>query len=248
MRPVIATWRLSRAVLHLLHGLVIIKLRFGGYSHTQRESRIAWWSGKMLRVLGLELVVTGDLPPSSVRTLVVSNHVSWLDIAAIHSVVPQARFVSRADVLKWPVIGSLVAGAGTLFIERERKRDALRVVRDVSQALHAGQTVAVFPEAQVSDGHGLLPFHANLFQAATSTGATVLPLCLRFCDADQKTSAVTNYTGDTTLLQSAWRVTCARKLVVRVRVLGAIDVEGLDRREVAAVSRAAIHEALHLRD
>lgn len=244
MRSVVATWRLTRAVLHLVHGAAIIRLQFARYASERREARIAWWSAKLLRLLGLKLVIKGDVGPAQQGVLVVCNHVSWLDIAAIHAVMPRARFVSRADVMHWPVIGTMVAGAGTLFIERERKRDALRVLKHMTQALAGGQTVAVFPEAQVSDGHALLPFHANLFHAATTTGADVQPLCLRFSDDDGPVSAATYYLGETTLLQSAWRITRSRNIVVTIEVLPAIGVQGMDRRAVADVSRAAIHAAL----
>ncbi len=244
MRTFVAAARLTHAVLHMVHGALIIKLRFGGYPAAKREARIAWWSAKLLRVLGLELKVHGTVPDVTANTLVVSNHVSWLDIAAIHAVMPQARFVSKADVLRWPVIGSMVAGAGTLFIQRERKRDAVRVVHHMAEALGAGQTVAVFPEATVSDGGGLLPFHANLFQAAVSQGATVLPLCLRFSDEAQRLSTAANYLGETTLLQSAWRLTKERKTVITVSVLSTIETSAIDRRTVAEASRLAIQSVL----
>ena len=80
-----------------------------------------------------------------------------------------ARFVSKADVRHWPVLGRLVDAAGTLYIERERKRDAMRVVHQMAEALRAGDTLAVFPEGTTTDGHSLLPFHANLLQAAIAT-------------------------------------------------------------------------------
>ena len=67
----------------------------------------------------------------------------------------------------------LVDSAGTLYLERERKRDALRVVHAVAAALGAGQVVAIFPEGTTSSGHGLLPFHANLLQAAQANKLVV---------------------------------------------------------------------------
>ena len=102
--------------------------------------------------------------------------------SAVNAVHP-ARFVSKADVGHWPFIGYLVASGGTLFIERERKRDALRVVHQIAAALQAGDIVAVFPEGTTSDGHDVLPFHANLLQAAIATAAPVQPLVLRYRDA-----------------------------------------------------------------
>ena len=240
MRALIATWRLLRAVVHLLHGVAIIKLRFGAYALPQREARIQWWSAKLLRLLGLELQIRGHRPAHMVRTLVVANHISWLDIAAIHAVLPQARFVSKADVLRWPVIGALVAGAGTLFIERERKRDAIRVVHHMAEALDQGQAVAVFPEGTVGDGHALLPFHANLLQAAIATKARVLPIALRFPDAAHAVSPAVLYTGTINLAHSVWRIASAKGLQVHVTVLDPIDLSGLDRRAAAEAAQRVI--------
>ena len=75
------------------------------------------------------------------------------------------------------------SSGGTLFIERERKRDALRVVHQIAAALRAGDIVAVFPEGTTGDGRDVLPFHANLLQAAIATGAPVQPVVLRYRDA-----------------------------------------------------------------
>ena len=141
---------------------------FRSYSAAQRHARIQWWSAKLLRLMGIALHAHGTPRPGA--KLVVSNHVSWLDIAAIHAVIPEAHFVSKADVKHWPLVGRLVAGAGTLFIEREKKRDALRVVHQMAEALKAGDTVAVFPEGTTGDGRTLLPFHANLLHAAVTHG------------------------------------------------------------------------------
>ena len=121
----------------------------------------------MLTVMGIRLECAGALQPAPV--LLLANHVSWLDILAIDAWRP-VRFVSKADVRKWPLLGFMVACGGTLFIERERKRDALRVVHQVADALRAGASVAVFPEGTTGAGPLLLPFHANLLQAAISTG------------------------------------------------------------------------------
>ena len=115
---------------------------------------------------------------------------------------PQARFVSKADVRHWPLLGWLVDAAGTLYIERERKRDAMRVVHQMAEALAAGDMVAVFPEGTTGDGRALLPFHANLLQAAIAAGAPVQPVALRFSDAGACGSARRSASlGDTTLVQ-----------------------------------------------
>src|SRR6185295_16037591 len=152
--------------------------------------RVGWWNARLLRLLGIALHSSGT--PRQGATLIVANHVSWLDILAINAVHP-CRFVSKADVRHWPLIGWLVACGGTLFIERERKRDALRVVHQVADALRQGQTLAVFPEGTTSDGHGLLPFHANLLQAAVATSTPVQPVALRFSDATHEVSIAVEF-------------------------------------------------------
>jgi 1-acyl-sn-glycerol-3-phosphate acyltransferase len=238
MRSLVGAWRIARLLVHGVHGLSIILLRFSSYSATQRHARIQWWSAKVLRLIGITLHTQGT--PRAGAKLVVSNHVSWLDIAAIHAVIPEAHFVSKADVKQWPLIGRLVAGAGTLFIEREKKRDALRVVHQMAEALLAGDTVAVFPEGTTGDGRTLLPFHANLLHAAVTTATPVQPVVLRFFDAQHTISPLAEFLGETTLAQSAWRFVCARALNVEVRVLTAQGTAHADRRALAAHLRETI--------
>jgi 1-acyl-sn-glycerol-3-phosphate acyltransferase len=238
MRSVVGAWRIARLLVHGLHGLAIILLRFGSYSAAQRHARIQWWSAKLLRLIGITLHAQGAAHAGA--KLVVSNHVSWLDIAAIHAVIPEAHFVSKADVKQWPLIGKLVAGAGTLFIEREKKRDALRVVHQMADALKAGDTVAVFPEGTTGDGRTLLPFHSNLLHAAVTTATPVQPVVLRFFDAQHTISPLAEFLGETTLAQSVWRFVCARGLNVEVRVLAAQGTAHADRRALAAHLRETI--------
>jgi 1-acyl-sn-glycerol-3-phosphate acyltransferase len=238
----LATWRLLRLTLHLLHGMAVMALRFPSLDAAGRQARIGWWSAGVLRVLGVGLRISGTPRPGA--SLLLANHVSWLDIAALHAAVPQARFVSKADVLHWPLLGWLIRGAGTLFIERERKRDALRVVHAVAEALRAGQTVAVFPEGTTGDGPEPLPFHANLLQAAIATATPIQPAVLRFSDPWHRFSPAVVYVGDTTLLQSLWRVATARGLVAHVDLLLSQGTAHADRRALAEALRDQIRDQL----
>jgi 1-acyl-sn-glycerol-3-phosphate acyltransferase len=230
-----AAWRLLRCAVHGLHGLAIALLRFDRLDAAQRHARIRWWSTKTLRLMGIALQVEGSVRPGG--TLLVANHVSWLDITALHAVVPHARFVSKADIQSWPLLARLADAADTLYLERERKRDALRVVHLVAQALDQGQTVAVFPEGTTSDGRSLLPFHANLLQAAIATGTPVQPVALRFSDAQAPDSAAVEFVGATTLVESLWRVACADGLVAHLTLLPARGSRHADRRALAQTLR-----------
>lgn len=242
MRPLRSAWRLLRAVLHGAHGVLVVLWVFPRLDGAARRERIRWWSARMLRVLGIELVVDGSFRPGA--KLVIANHVSWLDILAVHAVCPEARFVSKADVQRWPLVGRLVDAGSTLYIERERKRDALRVVHQIAEALQAGDTVAAFPEGTTGDGETLLPFHANLLQAAIATGIPVQPVALRYSDATHAVSRAAQWLGDTTLAGSVWKLACAERLAVRVRVLPAEGSRHADRRALSEHLRAQIAEAL----
>lgn len=238
MRALVGAWRLARVLVHGLHGLALVLLCFPAWQPDRRHARIRGWSAKLLRLMGLSLLASGTPRPGA--KLVVANHVSWLDIAALHAVLPEARFVAKADVRRWPLVNRLVAAAGTLYLERENKRDALRVVHQVAQALQGGDTVAVFPEGTTGDGRQLLPFHANLLQAAIATATPVQPVLLRYFDPAHEISPVVEFLGETTLAQSFWRIVAARGLAVEVRVLPSEGTAHADRRALAEHLRATI--------
>lgn len=242
MRALRAAWRLARVAGVVLQGLAIVLGRFGRLDAAQRREQVRGWSQRMLAALDIALEVDGTPRPGA--KLFVANHISWLDIIAINAVAP-ARFVSKAEVRHWPLINRLVDAADTLYIERERRRDALRVVHQVAEALQAGDTVAVFPEGTTGDGHALLPFHANILQAAIATEQPVQPIALRYADARHAVSPAVAYVGDTTLLQSLWWVTGAQGLRIRVSLLPAEGSRHLDRRALAERVRGLIDARLN---
>lgn len=233
-----AVWRLARALLHIISGLFTIYTRFGKLDSAQRFTLIQAWSNQLLRIIGITVKLHGT-PPTDGPLLLVCNHISWLDITTLHAVC-RCRFVSKADVKHWPVIGRLAIGCDTLFIERESRRDAMRVVHHVAEALRDGDMVAVFPEGTTGYGEDLLPFHANLIQAAISAEAPVQPLALRFTDAHGQHTRVPSYVGDDTLQASIWRTLRAESLVANVWVGAAQQCDGRDRRAWAHALREEV--------
>jgi 1-acyl-sn-glycerol-3-phosphate acyltransferase len=232
-----AMWRLARCVVHIAAGMLRGAVIYPFIEPRQRMLQTGRWCAKMARVLGMQ--VEGIGTPHGEPVLLVANHVSWLDILAINAVHP-SRFVSKADVRAWPLLGWLVACGGTLFIERERKRDALRVVHQIAEALKRGDTIAMFPEGTTGDGTVLLPFHANLLQAAVSTDTPVQPVALRYTDADSQPSVAVVWVGDTTLVSSLWQVVMAHRMRVQVSMLPAITTLGRERRELSDLVRGRI--------
>jgi 1-acyl-sn-glycerol-3-phosphate acyltransferase len=172
--------------------------------------------------------------------LLVSNHISWLDIMALHAVC-HCRFVSKADVKRWPLIGTLATGGGTLYVERESRRDAMRIVHRMAQALQDGDILAVFPEGTTGDGTSVLPFHSNLIQAAIWADAPVQPVALQFVDGRSGTARPdVRYMGDDSLVGSIWRTLCAQDLSAVLEFGSPQRADGRDRRAWAQELRKVI--------
>jgi 1-acyl-sn-glycerol-3-phosphate acyltransferase len=144
------------------------------------------------------------------------------------------RFVSKSELRDWPVLGTLATGGGTLYIQRAQRKDAMRMVKDMAQSLRNGDVLGVFPEGTTGDGIGMLPFHANLIQAAIEGESPVQPVALQFVDAKTNTlSMAARYIDDDTLLGSVWSTLNARGLKAVV-IFGAAQIaDGRDRRQWA---------------
>jgi 1-acyl-sn-glycerol-3-phosphate acyltransferase len=230
--------RLLRALVHAIGGWLTIALLFPGYDPRRRQATVQAWALKMLRILGVEVRVEGQ--PGTGPLLLVANHISWLDILAMHS-GRYCRFVSKAAVRRWPLVGPLTTGGGTIYIERAKRRDAMRVVHHIADSLKAGDVVAVFPEGTTGDGRTLLPFHGNMIQAAIASGTPVQPVGLRFID--RETGGIArgpSYIGDETLLGSLWRTVAGPPIVARVNFGEPQQAAGRDRRQWAADLHAAV--------
>jgi len=233
MRTLRAVWKILRGLWHLLAGLWTIYMRFPRLGTEQREMQVQAWSLQFLALWGIHLRVIGQ-PVVSGPALLVSNHISWLDILVIHA-ARYCRFVSKSDVRDWPLVGALATGSGTLYIERSSRKDALRMVGDMADALKDGDVLAVFPEGTTSDGLSLLPFHANLIQSAIAAEAPVQPMSLQFIDAHTgELSLAPCYIGDDTLLGSIWRTLTSSEITAVVRFGPLQTAQGRERRQWAA--------------
>lgn len=234
-----AGWRLLRVVWHIVAGLLTIVLVFPRLSPDQRHARVQGWALEMLGYLAIKLVVKGQ-PPATGPMLLAANHISWLDIVVVHA-ARHCRFVSKDEVARWPLVSTLANAAGTLYITRESRRDAMRVVHQMAQCLRDGDVLGIFPEGTTGDGSTLLPFHANLLQAAISAEAPVQPVALQFADATTgQISFAPCYVGDDTLWQSLWRTLCADNVQAVVHFGDPERARGRDRRAWAADLRETI--------
>lgn len=128
------------------------------------------------RSLGLRIRCQGVLPEGPV--LFVSNHISWSDIPVLGGIA-RLRFLSKAEVARWPLIGWLAGHAGTLFIQRGGGR-AAQTREEITRTLADGQSVLVFPEGTTTDGLRVLPFHSRLLPAAVEAEVAIQPISIGY--------------------------------------------------------------------
>lgn len=233
--------RLLHVLIHLFRGLATCALVFPLIDEAGRRACVGKWSIRLLALCGVEVRIEhheGAQPAP--RALMVANHVSWLDIFVINALHP-ARFVAKSDIRDWPLIGWLCEKTGTIFISRGKLRDVRRIYQGLVTSLHAGEHVAFFPEGTTAPQGGVLPFHANLFEAAIEAEVPVQPYALRYTDSAGGLHPAADFVGETTFFQSVVGVLKAGGMTAQLTVLPAIATgEASHRRELAEAARQAV--------
>ncbi len=230
-----AAARITAALLLLLV-VPLLAVPLPGRGRVQRR-----YCRTFLRCLGVRITVSGG-PIRNLRgVLVVSGHVSWVDIFVIGAVLPGA-FVARADLIDWPAVGLAARVMKVIPIDRASLRRLPQVVATVADRLRNGQTVVAFPEGTTWCGLAYGQFRPAMFQAAIDSGRPVQPLRLTYHHRDGRPSTVPAYIGDDTLLESVRRIVTARRTVAHVQVQS-LELPGTDRRDLTARCEAAVRGA-----
>jgi lyso-ornithine lipid O-acyltransferase len=248
-RPVVATMRLA-GIAALASCLAPIQAGLNHWAprHADRLARrFHGWAGALLDV---DLRVAGQ--PSVHRpTLFCANHVSYLDVVVLGSVL-ETSFVAKADVAAWPVIGGLARLQRTVFVERRRAVAAGQIAQ-IRAHLGRGENLVLFPEATSSEGRRVLPFKSSLFAAAEpGSGATpfVQPMWIAYRALDGRkldaaTQAAVAWYGEMTLLPHLFRLAGQRRLSVEVGFAPPVTIAAFaSRKALAAHCHARIAEGL----
>lgn len=153
-------------------------------------------SRRVLRILSVDVRTNGPIP---LKGLLVSNHLSYLDILVLSSVTP-AVFISKSEVKRWPIFGWFARMSGTLFVDRTRRSDVSRLNLELARALDEGGLVVLFPEGTSSDGSAVLPFKSSLLEPVTRIDHPLNISCIQYALPDGRPGEDVCYWGDMTLV------------------------------------------------
>ena len=197
-----------------------------------------------LRALDVRLQVEGPLPT---RGLIVSNHLSYLDILVYSTALP-CVFVSKAEVEDWPIFGPYARWSGSVFVRRHDRGDAARANVSVGETLKDGVPVILFPEGTTTDGQRVLRFHATMLQPAIDTAAPITPCAIRYELEDGDAGREVCWWGDMEFLSHVWNL-LGKKSVQATVVFGEALTATSDRKQLSAVLHqqvARLHDELHV--
>jgi 1-acyl-sn-glycerol-3-phosphate acyltransferase len=227
---------------HVLLGLFLTVLLPARRSNGTRRTNpyvTSWWHNRTADILGLEITVSGYYPRTP--ALIVSNHVSWLDVVVLGGLTP-TTFLSKQEVRDWPVVGWLAARAGTLFIRRGDGEAGL-IKEKIAGQLRGDGLLTLFPEGTTTDGTEVRPFFSRLFAAAIDARCDVVPVALRY-HVDGQHDPLAPYTGEQSLGDNLLGLMRRQRSHVHVSFGDPIGLEGKSRRDIAKSARDAVIKAL----
>ena len=218
-----ATFSIVRSVTRSLGFVLVLVLAGLDYARAfcfqLRGESLRWrafwlqrWSRITCRLIGLELHHRGSAP---IAGMIVSNHLSYLDILAYSAVVP-CVFVAKKEVAGWPVLGLFARLAGTIFVDRKRRMNVADTNQWISRVMKAGVVVVLFPEGTSSDGRAVLPFHTSLLEPVVVSQSPVTPAAIQYHLNDGSVADEVCYWRDMTLLPHLTNLFSKRAVMARL--------------------------------
>lgn len=235
--------KLLRLMTEVFRGGLVLWLHFPQLQRDDKLRQIQHWARRVLLILDIEVQCTG-LPPVTSAGLVVANHLSWLDILVIQSLVPGV-FVAKSEVRRWPLVGSMAQACATIFVERSSLRSTRAMVEGTMKAFEQGYSVVAFPEGTSSDGSDLAAFHSNIFESAIKARIHVRPVTLMYVHGPTglPTDAAL-FIGDMTLASSLRKIMAKSTIRTQVHMGECIDSQGQTRKSLAHQAHQSIRGQL----
>ncbi len=190
---------------------------------------------RILRILNLTIQTDGPVPRAG---LLVSNHLGYVDVVVIASLVP-SRFVSKYEVKHWPVFGTFARLAGTIFVQRERRLQTVEAASEIEQAFSNDVLLVLFPEGTSSDGTSVLPFKSPLLEPAVRKQPLITTAFIRYELDDGDPREDVAYWRDMTLIPHLLNLLSKRSVRAFLR-FEKVDSMPPDRKLLARQLRSKI--------
>jgi len=218
--------------------IAIVALVSGPFSRRWNELAVRIWTGGLVTALGMKVDVVGTPPPKPF--FMVANHLSYLDILVLGSRLGPT-FISKHELATWPVLGHLARVTGVIFVNRERKRDAMRVLEAIDTAIERGAGVVLFPEGTSTRGDQIYPLKTALLEWAAQRRFPVHAVSLRYGTTDRGVSAADEicWWGDAVFAPHFLNLLTIEKLTATVTFSGEPVVES-DRTALGTRLRASL--------
>jgi 1-acyl-sn-glycerol-3-phosphate acyltransferase len=225
----------------IIAGIVFPVLHFicsANKAKSKRDRLKIHWLKVFSSIMKLSVIREGELPKDG--ALLISNHISWLDIIVIGQYLP-VYFVAKSDISSWPIIGYLSRQGGTIFIRRGNKKSIKATTEKMIWVLKQNSNIVAFPEGTTTSGNEVLSFHASLFQPALLTKSVIQPVVIQY-DGAAKHQAP--FIGEDDFVRHLIKMLCLDKVEVRLSFLPVIKSLGKDRHTVCAEAREKIYEKI----
>ncbi len=234
----------SRLVLKLLKGLLLIGCVFPHLRPSERDVLIESWCREVLDVLSIRLNLRGETPLGKVSSvLFVANHVSWMDILVMNA-CRRVRFVAKAEVRQWPLVGWMAVRTGTIFFKRTSPRELARIKKSVANFLRRGDCIALFSEGATTDGTSVRAFHSGLLESALAAEALIWPVGISYRWLDGTLGTDTAVVGSQSLVVSIRNILAQPATLAQVSYTDPIESSAGDRHKLTAWCHQSIEQSL----
>ena len=200
------------------------------------------WLQSVVKTVGLEVQVKGEVVQDNRSALWVSNHISWMDIAVVGS--QGVGFLSKKEVRKWPFIGWLGKQGGTIFIDRGGKNAAQVAAKAIAEKINGGDNILVFPEGTTSSGENVKRFHARIFAPALDHQLLVQGIAVQYLDEQGQLHPKVTW-NDQSFMGNMIGVLAQPSIRVILTFLPVIDAEQFtERRQLAELVENQIRDVV----
>jgi 1-acyl-sn-glycerol-3-phosphate acyltransferase len=205
-----------------------------------RQLAFETWTKSFVWISGMEIEVIGE--PPTPPFFLVTNHLSYVDIAALRAVV-NGIFVAKIEVSQWFLAGRIVRDMGVIFIDRKNRRDIPRAGEEIIRTLSEGEGVIVFPEGTSTKGEDILPFNSSFLEFASRTDLPVsyASISYRTPPGEPPASAVICWWEDITFMAHLFRLFKLRRYTAILN-FGEESIVNPDRKQLAAELRQRVKE------